>query len=1017
MKRIMFIVLGAALAGAAARAGEIDLSQKRARLPGNAFTIALTVTPQAQTRVFGGVWGYVCGTGTGYWDGFRLRLKPTTCGCEPSLEIGKPRGEGSFVLEAPGALLPAGIPRHLAATWDGAVARLYVGGRCVAEKPYAGRYVQEGTLPFSIGRATYGLDYFAFAHDAARLWDEALPAERIAQMAAGVKTVPEAEVAAFAARPTDEVVAAFAAGTVEPRFAAMAQQMVYVALAGGVATRAPVKVLDAFAATIGTNDWRRALDIRLRRARALAAEGRGEESRAAYAAVWADAQRVRAPYAAWAGLAYAAALDRSGDGVRAQEVRGAAKAFARRYLWAECGAAEVAAPNRFEGVMCDQPGAAFFVSPRGNDESDGRIDRPFATLARAQRAVRELKAKGPLPKGGVTVWLRGGTYRMAETLALTEADSGEAGAPVAWRAWRRERPVLEGGWRVPRFDLSPRDIARRFPEVARRISEAARGHVVACDVRAAGYARFEPQPEYGFHRGEVGAGSAITDLYCDGAPLTLAREPNDGWLRTGAVRNTPSNSFFVATEAGDLRKWTHEPELMLTGYWRHFWADLTRHVAGAAIDVERGTIDLGTLGFAMNADRPYFFVNALCALDRPGEWYLDRATGVLYVWPLKEEGVFGRLFAKGSEYVLSSFDGPFITLEGVRDLAIEGLVLQHGRGMAVRGKDCARVVFAGNVVRRFGTDGVWFLTSTDVVVRGNVLREFGHGALRVSGGDRRTLTPSGICVVDNEIAWVERWKRTYAPGLHGDGCGTEVARNHFHDMRSSAMRLEGNDWWVASNVVERVVTESDDQGGIDIFANPTYAGDVICCNVWRDIGCGGPNAPCGQASVRFDDAVSTMTVYRNRFENCSFGHFGAVQMNGGRNNIVDNNLFVKCAKGVSITRWGQDRWEAYFERPNVKHWRTEVVDVFNPPYSERYPGIAELPRMPLVNLLTRNVMVGKGVLTDGPLATVLFGNRAFDAVPSEADLAEQPAFRPLPPERELGPRPTPDFIRAKRNDT
>ena len=63
---------------------------------------------------------------------------------------------------------------------------------------------------------------------------------------------------------------------------------------------------------------------------------------------------------------------------------------------------------------------------------------------------------------------------------------------------------------------------------------------------------------------------------------------------------------------------------------------------------------------------------------------------------------------------------------------------------------------------------------------------------------------------DNDISWVERWKRTYAPGLHLSGCGTEVAHNHFHDMLSSAMRIEGNDHHVVSNIVERVVTESDD---------------------------------------------------------------------------------------------------------------------------------------------------------------------------------------------------------------
>ncbi len=996
-------VLACAVLSLSGVAGEIDLAKGRVRLPGNAFTVALTVTPEAQERAWGGIWGYVCGTGTGYWDGFRLRLKPSKHGFEPSLEIGKPKGEGSFSLFAPDVVIPAGVARHVAASWDGQTARLYVGGICVAETPYVGRYVQEGALPFSIGRAAYGLDYFPFRHGGARLWDEALSAAEIARLAKEVKTLSDDAVAAFTCRPLRAIVAAHAANTIEPQFQAMARQIVFSALDSGVVADVPVKVLDAFVAKMETNDWHRVLDFHLRRARALAREGRRVESLCAYARVWSDARDAEKPYAAWAGLAFAGMLDQCGEPEQAAVVRRVAKDFARTYLHGEFEAVQ-AKPVAAQ-VASGKPGAVFFVSPTGVDVADGSQERPFATLARAQRAVRELKAKGPLPKGGVTIYLRGGVYPMSATLALTEADSGTPEAPIVWKAWQEERPVLEGGWRVPAFNLSPQDIATRVPEAAQRIPEAARAHVVACDVKAAGYTHFERRPEYGFHRGEVGVARAQTDLYCDGAPLQLAREPNEGWLQTGEVLDATTNRVF-RSDAGDLTKWTREPELMLTGYWCWHWADLTLHVSNTSFNVAAGTIALGRQSFAVKQKHPYFFVNALCALDRPGEWYLDRAAGILYVWPKEAKGA----------YVLSDFSDPFITLDGVKNLAIEGLVFQHGRGMAVSGKKCADVAFAGNVVRRFGTDGVWFLDSKDISIRGNILRDFGHGALRVSGGDRRTLAPSGISVVDNDISWVERWKRTYAPGLHGDGCGTEVARNHFHDMRSSAMRLEGNDWWIASNIVERVVTESDDQGGIDIYANPTYAGDVICFNVWRDIGCGGENVPCGQAGVRFDDAVSTMYVYGNYFENCSHGHFGAVQMNGGRNNTVDNNVFVNCARGVSIGRWSKERWEAYFTRPNVVHWRTKTVDVSKPPYVDKYPHIADLPQMPLVNWLTRNVVVGDGILSAYPPPTVTFGNRAYEAMPSAAELAREPGFRPLPPESELGPRATPDLIRARRND-
>ena len=62
--------------------------------------------------------------------------------------------------------------------------------------------------------------------------------------------------------------------------------------------------------------------------------------------------------------------------------------------------------------------AQFYVSPSGNDQWSGRLaaparggsDGPFATLEAARDAVRALKRSG-LPEGGVTVWIRAGTYR------------------------------------------------------------------------------------------------------------------------------------------------------------------------------------------------------------------------------------------------------------------------------------------------------------------------------------------------------------------------------------------------------------------------------------------------------------------------------------------------------------------------------------------------------------------------------------------------------------------------------
>ena len=108
----------------------------------------------------------------------------------------------------------------------------------------------------------------------------------------------------------------------------------------------------------------------------------------------------------------------------------------------------------------------FYVSPHGDDSWTGHLPEPapggargtgsgpFRTIARAQRAIRELKAADRL-QGPVTVYLRGGTYFLSEPLTFTSADSGTAAAPITYAAYPGETPVLSGG--VPVTEWERRD--------------------------------------------------------------------------------------------------------------------------------------------------------------------------------------------------------------------------------------------------------------------------------------------------------------------------------------------------------------------------------------------------------------------------------------------------------------------------------------------------------------------------------------------------------------------------------
>jgi hypothetical protein len=206
------------------------------------------------------------------------------------------------------------------------------------------------------------------------------------------------------------------------------------------------------------------------------------------------------------------------------------------------------------------------------------------------------------------------------------------------------------------------------------------------------------------------------------------------------------------------------------------------------------------------------------------------------------------------------------------------------------------------------------------------------------------------------VADIARLKRTYAPAIHLDGCGNRIAHNRFERIPSSAMRIEGNDHLIELNVIQHVVQESDDQGGLDMFGNPLYRGVVIRWNRWSDI-TGGTH--CGAAGVRLDDMISGVTVHGNVFERCGAVQFGGVQIHGGKENVVDNNLFIDCFAGLSFSRWGENRW-----REGISRFLPEAASA---PYAARYPNLLRLADDADINWVTRNVFVRCGTvfLRDG----------------------------------------------------
>jgi hypothetical protein len=108
------------------------------------------------------------------------------------------------------------------------------------------------------------------------------------------------------------------------------------------------------------------------------------------------------------------------------------------------------------GRAADRAGVSMFVSAgSGSDASAGTIDAPFRSLQRAQQQVRSIVAKGGGVRPPITVYVRGGTYQVNQTLVFGPADGGIPSAPVLWTAYQHETVVISGGRQLDGLHWEP----------------------------------------------------------------------------------------------------------------------------------------------------------------------------------------------------------------------------------------------------------------------------------------------------------------------------------------------------------------------------------------------------------------------------------------------------------------------------------------------------------------------------------------------------------------------------------
>ncbi|MBC7808312.1 MAG: right-handed parallel beta-helix repeat-containing protein [Akkermansiaceae bacterium] len=591
-----------------------------------------------------------------------------------------------------------------------------------------------------------------------------------------------------------------------------------------------------------------------------------------------------------------------------------------------------------------------YVSPTGQDSwsGHGRVpdskntDGPFATLERARDEIRQLRKRGKFPADGVNVEIAGGVYELAKTFALEAEDSGTARSPIEYRARRGEQVRLVGGRQLK--DWKPvTDEA-----VLARLEPGARANVRQINLGERGL-RNLPGVQGSAQWGQSKPG---VELFCQDKPMTLARWPNDGPARVVDVIGAHPVDDYGArgNEVGKIvyegdrpSRWAGESDIWLHGFWALDWADQRQRLE--TIDTTKRIITLAKPDheWGYRVGQWYYAFNILAELDKPGEWYLDHANNILYFWPTTP---------LKSEIPSISVLPTLVTMNDVSYVTLSGLTLEAAQdtGVMIQGGDNVHVRTC--TIRNVGSWGVRVLKAKNSGVVGCDIYYTGDGGIDLDGGDRKTLTPGNLYAENNHIHDYSRWNPVYNAGVRLGGVGNRVRHNLIHDAPHLAIGLIGNDHLIEFNEIHSVLLESNDAGMIYAGQDWSMRGNKIRYNYLHHV-YGREGRGC--MGVYLDDNFSSATIHGNVFYQVPRAAF----LGGGRDNVVENNLFIDCSPAINVDARGLE-WRSS-GRANLTQ-RLNEMPYQSEPWRSRYPELLTLlqddPMAPRGTRVVRNIAVG-----------------------------------------------------------
>jgi hypothetical protein len=495
---------------------------------------------------------------------------------------------------------------------------------------------------------------------------------------------------------------------------------------------------------------------------------------------------------------------------------------------------------------------------------------------RTARAARHEIARLPMQ---VSIVLREGVYSVSEPVVLRPEDSGSGDKqPFTIAAYGNEKPVLTGGRRIRGWKSVPGNSALWQAEVP-----------------------------------EVRAGKwYFRQLFVNGQRKQRARTPNTGYFQADGDYLADNPVKFKYRD-GDIKKeWLgSDAELIAL----HKWIDLRQFIRELDEPNHVVTLSSNISEHVKEPNARYYIENAPDAVDAPGEWNLDRKTGVVtYRANPGEDLDKSEVIAPFLSSELIRFEGDFTAKKAVQYVTLRGLTFAYTDWTLPENgylDTQAAVHVRGDVVAEGAVNCV--IEDCTFTHLGRYALELGKGCQRwkilgnefvdIGAGGIRLGEPAkrqdsfernfGHVVTDNHL---HELGRVFSPAVGiiiFQSGQNQVAHNHIHDLYYTAISVGWN-WGYQEtpcreNVIEFNHLHDIGQGVLSdmgaVYTLGIQEGARIRNNLIHDV-----NAHSyGGWGLYTDEGSSDIVLENNVVYRCKSASF---HQHYGRDNVVRNNILA-----------------------------------------------------------------------------------------------------------------------------